>query len=219
MIVCAHQPNLLPGCSVVTKIMASNAVIWVDEVNYSHYSWTARNRLSNGQQIVVPLRAGTRHGPINRVQLDPSSGWRRKLARTLTHHLGAVAEPYNQEILRPYGLLVGMNAAILHRLLADVGCDAAWHWQSQLLGGRKLGSIVDDRQETGKRRQISYQLAAMVQEVGGTVYLSGPTGFRYLDEEPFQQRGIEVRYWSHAGPNPCALEMLTVSCEQETQCG
>ena len=208
MIVTAHQPNFLPGVSVISKILDSDAVIWADEVAYSHYSYTARNRMPDGSTVSAGLRAVSRHGPINRVELDPNSGWRAKLARTLLYHYGEAGEPYATEVLRPYGLLVGLNAALLHRLLGDLDSRAVWHWQSQLLGGRPLESIMDDRATSGLRRQISHQLAAMVAEVGGDVYLSGPSGRRYLDEAFFVEREIEVRYWEHVGPNPCALALV-----------
>src|SRR3990167_7431071 len=208
MIVSAHQPNYLPGFSVIQKILVSDAIIWVDEVQYSHYSFTARNKLSNGQELIVHLVAETRHGPINRVELVSQQYWRLKMARTLTHHLGEIAAPYAAEIVKPYGLLVGLNAALLRKLLTALNSKADWHWQSQLIGGRPLTSIYDDRLESGKRRQISNQLAAMVAEVGGTVYLSGPSGKKYLDETPFEKLNVEVTYYKHEGPNPCALELL-----------
>ena len=61
----------------------------------------------------------------------------------------------------------------------------------------------------GRYDDVSEGLAAMTAEVGGTVWLSGPSGRNYLDEAPFAARGIEVRYFEHVGPNPCALELLT----------
>jgi hypothetical protein len=45
--------------------------------------------------------------------------------------------------------------------------------------------------------------------LGGDVYLSGPSGKKYLSEEPFHERGIAVEYWSHEGDNPCALSMIS----------
>jgi len=122
--------------------------------------------------------------------------------------IGDKALPYIEQIRRPYGLLVGLNAALLRKLLTALNSKADWHWQSQLIGGRPLTSIYDDRLESGKRRQISNQLAAMVAEVGGTVYLSGPSGKKYLDETPFEKLNVEVTYYKHEGPNPCALELL-----------
>lgn len=214
-VVTAHQPNLLPGCSVVTKILAADHVVWVDEVQFSHYSYTARNELANGTRVFVPVRSDSRHGPINRVEVAPDNGWRRKLARALRHAYGSLADPYCDEIERPYGLLVGLNAALLRVLLDDLRSTAMWHWQSQLLGGRRLDSITDDRATSGKRRQISGQLARMVAELGGDVYLSGPSGRGYLDLTPFEELGITVRFWEHLGPNPSALELVAISRDIE----
>ena len=210
MIVSAHQPNFLPGISVIRKIAESDAVIWVDEVQYSHYSFTARNKLRNEQPILVPLKAVTRQGPINRVEIASIGNWRKKLCRTLELIVGDKALPYIEQIRRPYGLLVGLNAALLWELREDFRnyAFAEWHWQSQLVGGRKLESIVDDRETSGVRRQISYQLAAMTEEIGGTIYLSGPSGKNYLDEIPFKERNIEVRYYEHTGDNYCCLSYL-----------
>jgi hypothetical protein len=47
----------------------------------------------------------------------------------------------------------------------------------------------------------------MVEEVGGNVYLSGPSGRKYLDESPFNERGIKVEYFSFQGDNPSVLAM------------
>lgn len=213
-VVTAHQPNLLPGVSVMTKVVACDAVIWVDEVDYSHYSYTARNRTDDGTMFSVPLLAATRHGPINRVELDPRMGWRRKLGRLLAYHYGGdITYEYQKIIERPFGLLVGLNCALLDRLLYDMESNVEQHWQSMLLGGRKLETIYDDLKTTGLRKQISTQLAKMTAELGGDVYMSGPSGNPekggYLWVKPFAELGIEVKYWKHEGPNPCALHLLS----------
>jgi hypothetical protein len=49
----------------------------------------------------------------------------------------------------------------------------------------------------------------MVAEIGGTVWLSGPSGRNYLDERAFVQRGIRVDYFDHDGANPSAIELLS----------
>jgi hypothetical protein len=63
-------------------------------------------------------------------------------------------------------------------------------------------AVSEDREELAP---ISVRLAMMVAEIGGTTYLSGPSGRDYLDEAPFRERGLAVEYWSHEGPNPCAV--------------
>lgn len=201
LLVSAHQPNLLPGVSVVDKIRAADAVIWLDEVLYSPHGWTNRNRLPNGGWLTVPVESGAGQLPINRVRISEHGQWRRKAARSLTeawpHSLAA--EQAAAIVLRPYRLLVGLNMALLQSVLPD---GPLWAFQSHLDGGRAVTAVSDRPAELAP---ISVRLAMMVEEVGGTTYLSGPSGRNYLDERPFRQRGLKVEYWSHTGPNPCAL--------------
>lgn len=196
----------------MTKVLRAHAVIWVDEVQYSHYSFTARNRLPNNTMMVLPLKSDTRHGLIKDVELVATTAWRAKLSRTLEYHYKSIATPYVEEILRPYGKLVGLNAALLRQLCQDIESTTEWHWQSQLKGGQKLDNIYDDLQITSLRKQISTQLAMMTQELGGDVYLSGPSAWAkkggYLWEQPFIERNIKIQYWYYDGPNFNSLELV-----------
>jgi len=193
VIVTGHQPGFLPGLSVISKVQNADAVIWMDEMEYVRHAFVNRNRFSDGAWMTVPVNEHDTCAPINRVRIaDPSGFARRKIGRTLRHRLGAGAFWYEKELARPYGLLVGLNMALLRQMLPVPTAD--WHMQSHLAAGR-----YDD---------VSEGLAAMTAEVGGTVWLSGPSGRNYLDEAPFAARGIEVRYFEHVGPNPCALELL-----------
>lgn len=200
MRVTCHQPNYLPGLSVVEKVRAADAVIWLDEVQYSHGGWTNRNRMPDGSWLTVPVERFTDMAPMNRVRISEHGRWRMTHTRTLQRHYGRASFPILDEISRPYRLLVGLNLACLRVLLAD--CDAAWHFQSHLDGGRAKPVVSDSPEEL---EPISARLALMVAEVGGTTYLSGPSGRNYLDERPFRERGIRVEYFTWNGENPCAL--------------
>ena len=146
--------------------------------------------------VTIPVAESDTFAPINEVRIsDPTGRKREKAARTLEHKLGLeVAEPYAREIRRPYRLLAGLNAQLLTHLMADLDLNREQHYQSHLGSGR-----YDDTSEG---------LAEMVAEVGGTVWLSGPAGRIYLDETPFRERGIQVRFFDHEGPNPSAVELL-----------
>lgn len=193
MIVTGHTPNFLPGASVIRKVMSADAVIWMDMMQYERHGFCNRNRFSDGAWLTVPVNEADDRGPFSRVRIaDPSGFARRKIARTLTHKIGAASAAFGRELLRPYEMLVGLNMALLAQMVPVHS--AAWHMQSHLAAGR-----YDD---------VSHGLAAMTAELGGTVWLSGPSGRNYLDEAPFAARGIEVRYFEHVGPNPCALELL-----------
>lgn len=195
MIVTGHQLNFLPGLSVMTKVAAADACIWMDEMQYERHAWVNRNRLADGTTLTVPVAEHDTFAPINRVRIaDPTFRARRKIAKTLTYRLGDAAAPFVAELERPYQRLVGLNARLMRHLLDGLEIRVEEHFQSHLYAGRY--------------EFTSDGLAAMVAEIGGTVWLSGPSGRSYLDETPFRVRDIEVRYWEHDGPNPCALEML-----------
>lgn len=195
MIVTGHQLNFLPGVSVIRKIQSADAVIWMDLMQYRRHSWVNRNRFADGTLVTIPVAESDTFAPINEVRIsDPTGRKREKAARTLEHKLGEIAEPFAREIRRPYRLLAGMNAQLLRHLMDGLGIQVEQHYQSHLGSGR-----YDDTSEG---------LAEMVAEVGGTVWLSGPSGRHYLDERPFLERGIRVEFFDHQGPNPSAVEFL-----------
>jgi hypothetical protein len=204
-VVTAHQPNYLPGLSVIEKVRAADAVIWLDTVQYSHGGWSNRNRMPDGSWLTVPVDRSTDMAPFNQVRISGLAKWRREHCASLRQHYGSRVDAICEEIQRPYRLLIGLNLACLGIILAD--CDTSVHFQSHLDGGRAVTAISDEREELAP---ISVRLAMMVAELGGTTYLSGPSGRNYLDEQPFRDLGLEVEYWKHEGPNPCALSSLQV---------
>ncbi len=202
MIVTAHQPNFLPGASVVNKMLAANTVILLDEVLYSPHGWTNRNRLHGMGYLTVPVVSGAGSLPINRVQISEHGAWRPRAAKTILQSYPAApwAGEAADALLRPYRLLCGLNVALLQLTFAHLTArPPLWAFQSHLDGGRSVPVSL---------APISVRLAMMVEEVGGTVYLSGPSGRNYLNERPFHQRGITVAYYEHDGPNLCILDML-----------
>lgn len=79
MIVCAHQPNLLPGVSVVTKILASDLFIVCDEFQFTRGGFVNRNRLADGTPLCAPYDRRDTFAPINRVRLaEQPPRWREK---------------------------------------------------------------------------------------------------------------------------------------------
>lgn len=207
MIVTAHQPNFLPGASVFSKIQAADAVIWLDEVQYTKGGWTNRNRDPDGRWLTVPVERHCAFKPINRVQIgEPHKDWRKTLVKRLFDVWPSdLTLRVCGEISRPYRLLVGLTTATNELLRQALAPQCLPVFQSHLLGGHSVPAVADTARAL---KPISHQLAAMVAELGGTLYLSGPSGRSYLDERPFAERGIEVDYWRHEGPNPCSLQLV-----------
>jgi hypothetical protein len=197
VIVTGHQVNLLPGLSVIEKIRSADACVWMDEMQYERHGFVNRNVLADGTKFVVPVAEHDTFASINRVRIgDPTGRARMKVARTLEMKFGAAGEKYAEEFRRPYRQLVALNASLLRLLFDDLQITTREHYQSHLGAGRYEAT--------------SNGLADMVAELGGTVWLSGSSGRRYLDEEPFNERGIEVRYfdWPDGAPNHSAIELV-----------
>lgn len=207
-VVCtAHQPNLLFAASIITKIQASDALILLDEVQYTKNGWTNRNKTPDGNWLTVPVERHCAFKAINRVRIgNPEKEWRVPLTEAiLSTWPGLTSNAICAEILRPYELLVGLNVAILDIVLGNLAPDVHTAFQSHLAGGHTIPAVSDDAETL---KPISHRIAHMVAELGGDVYLSGPSGRKYLSEEPFTERGIRVEYWQHSGENPCALSMI-----------
>lgn len=207
MIVTAHQPNFLPGLSVMEKVRVSDVVVWCDEFQYSHGGFTNRNRCGEGW-LTVPVVQGSSGQPINQVRIGspPVAAWRERMRERIREAWdGEAVEELCVEVKRPYRLLVGLNVACLQILCRALELQARWVFQSHLDGGHAVPGVSDDPAELVP---ASERLAMMVEEVGGTVYLSGPSGRNYLDEGPFERRGIRVEYFQWDGPNPSAASLL-----------
>jgi len=208
MIVTAHQPNYIPGLSVIEKVAAADAVIWLDEVQYEKGGWTNRNRMPDRSWLTVPVARVTDGEAMNRVRIGEEKGWREKHAAALERFYGPAAQPLIEEILRPYRLLIGLNLALLRVLLEGSRAGASWHFQSHLDGGRPPVVVSMDPEEL---KLSSLRLALMTAELGGDTYLSGSSGRAYLDEQPFHDLGIEVDYFDWRGRNHCSACLLSAA--------
>lgn len=201
-VVTAHQLNLLPGASVITKIQAADIVIWEDTLEFTR-GYEHRNRLANGKWFTVPVEYGSTGEPLNEVriaqQAELGKGWRAPMAAAIRRSWpGPTTERVCDVILTPHRRLLGLNQAIMEILFRDLNITTRQRFQSMLEAGQAWPGTAFN----------SERLAAMVAEVGGNVYLSGPSGRNYLDEAPFAARNIEIRYWEHHGDNPCALALV-----------
>ena len=196
--------------SVLSKIRASDYVIWLDRVQYTKGGFTNRNRLPNGSWITVPLLKHQTFKRICDVQIGApqKTNWRHALCNNLIMAWGdgEIVTDVCAEIMRPRGLLVGLNFALLEIVMDEYCSFVKQERQSTLDSGSAVVAESDDPEEL---LPISDRLAMMVAELGGDVYLSGQSGLNYLNEEPFKERDIEVAYWEHKGPNPCVLDVLS----------
>lgn len=205
MTITGHQLNFLPGVSVINRIAAADVVIWLDCAQYVRHSFVNRNRLSDNQWMTVPVNEHDTFAPINRVRIADETGRaREKVARSLEQKLGHAADPFAEELRKPYRLLVGLNYALMQRLFEALGIETKQVFQSMLDPHHPMPVVSDDESDLLPVRE---RFADWTHQLGGDVWLSGPSK-HHGPEEQFSDLGIELRYFDHEGPNPSALELL-----------
>ncbi len=186
MIVAIHQPNYLPWCGYFAKIAAADVFVLLDDVPLSNGpSFVSRTAIlgPRGRQwLTVPISRSSTSRIADVRSAD--SHWPARHVRTLQAMYGhagyahALLRPLLDRYDRPCEQIADFNADLLLHLLRTLEIRTPILRASQL---QVPGS--------GSRH-----LLALVQAVGGTAYLSGPSGRKYLDPILFAQASIAVRY-------------------------
>ena len=196
VVVGIHQPNFLPWLGFFHKLASSDVFVLLDNVQFSRGSRTNRVQLLAGTQptwLTVPVQRPEHGEPlIADALIDDSRPWRRKALRTL--EIGYGSQPGFEETCELVGPLLDeptdhlaeLNTRAIARLADALSLTRARIVLASELGVKGAGSEL---------------LARLVAEVGGTVYLSGAGAGGYHEEEPFAERGIDVRFQEFRHPD------------------
>jgi hypothetical protein len=191
------QPSYIPWRGFFHQIDKADVFVFFDDVQYDTRGWRNRNRIKtpNGPiWLTIPVCVkGVRSQavPICEVQIDWTRPWDRKHLESLRHSYGkapffSLYEPGLTEIYSRH-----------QELLADFTIELTIHL-SGLLGlspTRFLRS--SDLGATGKK---SDRLIDILQKVGATHYISGPSARDYIEEEKFRAAGITLEYMTYEYP-------------------
>jgi hypothetical protein len=189
VIVAAHQPNFAPWLGFFDKAAAADVLVLLDTVQFIKRGYQNRTRIksSTGEQwLTVPVISKGRYDQATSdVEIDESRPWRPVHLRTLgnvtakaPHRdalLGLVEPIYGQEDVHH---LAQLNVAVLRAVMGGFG-----------IGTRLV--LASELDLSGSSTEL---MMSLTKAVGGEVYLSGPTGRRYLEPERFAGAGLELRY-------------------------
>jgi hypothetical protein len=191
VIVSAHQPNFAPWLGFFDKALHSDVLVLLDTVQFIKrgYQNRARVKAAGGPQwLTVPVISKGRYDQATRdVEIDETARWRSVHLRTLQSILAKA--PHRDEVFdvvepvyarTDVHRLVDLNVALI-RAVAD------------RLGIPTRLVLASELELEGSSTRLMVSLTAAV---GGDVYLSGPTGRKYLEPELFDAAGLELRYHS-----------------------
>jgi RimJ/RimL family protein N-acetyltransferase len=190
------QPSYIPWRGYFDLIRRADVFVFLDDVQYDKHGWRNRNRVKTprgSEWLTIPAHAkGTliERTPIRDIQIE-GSAWSRKHLRTLVQlYRGA---PHFAEY-HPW--LEAMYASP-PKLLADftIASTVAIAGHLGIRNTRFLRS--SDIQAEGAKTD---RLIAILQKLGATHYLSGPTAKAYIEPDKFENAGIVLEWMDYVYP-------------------
>ncbi|MBI4726212.1 WbqC family protein [candidate division TA06 bacterium] len=223
MIIAAHQPNYLPWAGYFYKMVRCDVFVFMDSVQYSRTSYTARCSIKqndgNASWLSVPvLKKGRYFQNVSEVIIDNQRPWQAEHLKTLESCYSRT--PHFKEYSWLLDLAYGQKWENLSQLNRTVIMRLAEH-----LG---IKTKFVDLSTLDVKGSSTEMLVSLCRSLNADEYLSGTGGQKYLDQEQFRQAGISLKYtkyqpqpypqpWGEFAPGLSMIDMLFNCGPEETQ--
>jgi hypothetical protein len=196
MIVAIHQPQFMPWLGYFDKIRKCHTFVFLDIVQFKKNEFQNRNKIKTAQGwmwLTVPVSYKyPQH--LDEVMINDGVDWRKKHLTSLTINYQRATyfhtffpdlkqfytrHPESAETIAEFNRESVIMLLKLLGVVKDTACASA------------LGDLPDEPSE---------RLAAICATIGADTYLSGAGGKTYLDQKPFNSRGIKVVFQEFQHP-------------------
>ena len=193
MIVSVHQPQYLPYLGFFHKLARSDVFVVLDTVQFLRRGFQHRASIKTqhgGSWLTVPVEA-RQSTEISDVTISPSEPWQRRHVSAIRTNYGRAAffDRYAEEltdlIQRPWRSLTDLDITLTRWVMAELGISASIVLASEL-------------DVAGSSSEL---LAGLCRAVGGSTYLSGSGGSRYMDVSVFERVGLAVEWQAFVSPS------------------
>jgi hypothetical protein len=193
MIAAVHQPQFMPWLGYFDKIVRSETFVFLDNVQFKKNEFQNRNKIKTAQGwmwLTVPVLYKYPE-QIDEVKINNRIDWRKKHVRSLAinyqkaPYFPAIFPEVEQFYAEDSASISEVNRESVHMLLRMLGV------QREIVIASALGHLPEKPSE---------RLAAICESLGADTYLSGAGGRAYLDLEPFNKRGITVKFQAFNHP-------------------
>jgi hypothetical protein len=193
LIVTIHQPEHLPWLGFFHKIWQADCMVLLDRVQYLNRYFQNKNRImsTNGHMyLTVPVVTKDRSSTLIKDMMISDSSWKPGYMRTLFYFYKKhpYFEPYydglHKIVLEASDRLCDLNIAIIKYFMKELELDTKIVIASEL--------DVD-----GAKSEL---MLSICQKLNATVYLSGPSGREYLNQEIFRENQIDVLFHEFQHP-------------------
>ncbi|MEW5691767.1 MAG: WbqC family protein [Candidatus Hydrogenedentota bacterium] len=191
MIVSIHQPHYFPYPGFFHKILQSDAFIFLDSVQYVKNEWINRNVLKgpNGKVfITIPVHYKFPQ-KINDVLIDNRTEWIKKHINTIktcygrakyfSKYFDILKESLNINETNLSLFLIKHLLILFERLNIKIP-----YFTASDIGVYTFNPTL--------------RIIELCKNVGGDMYLSGPAGKDYLEEDLFKKHNIELIYQEYS---------------------
>lgn len=177
MKIAIHQPEHWPYEGFFQKVELCDCLVILDDIKFKKNKYQLGNtfKARSGEELTVslPVEEFSTTKLVRDVKVRPGREWRRKIVSSLfTETDTDFSDVYEQESL----LAINMQTIMLG--MAIIGLQRPVRLSSEFgVGGNN-----------------SERLAAIVKAVGGSEYISGPSGKGFISDVDFH--GIKLTYFS-----------------------
>ena len=179
------QSNYIPWKGYFDLIHDVDLFIFYDDVQYTHSDWRHRNKLmtrDGPRWLTIPAGHDLKR-LICEVEI-PDQGWKQQ-------HRSIIEQNYrNAPFVEESESLLDFLYANPVTNLSDYNQRAIKHL-SNILGIR---AEFTDSRLLGVNGRKTERLIGILESVGATKYISGPSARDYIDEPMFAEAGIELAY-------------------------
>jgi hypothetical protein len=192
------QPSYIPWRGFFHQIAKADIFVFYDDVQYDKHGWRNRNRIKTSQGVqwlTIPvLSAGAVSGkiPINQVRINWDRAWNET-------HLATLRQSYTHSpFFKNYEPLLQNFFGRRYNLLADFTIDTT------IAIARTLGitntRFVRSSDIKGINGTKTDRLVSVLNSIGATHYISGPSAASYLEKQKLQEASISIEFMEYSYP-------------------
>jgi hypothetical protein len=192
------QPSYIPWRGYFDQIFRADLFIFYDDVQYDKRGWRNRNQIKTprGKQwLTIPVHsrgAQTENIPINQIQIVWENPWSQNHLKAIQHSYSKA--PHFSRYLPLLEKFYGRRDVFLADFIIDFTIALAHEL------GNTQTSFIRSSEIAGIAGQKTERLIQLLQAVGATHYISGPSARDYIEKEKFDAAGIMLEYMEYNYP-------------------
>jgi hypothetical protein len=192
------QPSYIPWRGVFDQIQRADLFVFYDDVQYDKRGWRNRNQIKtpHGKQwLTIPVYsrgAQTQNIPIHQIRIVWETPWNEI-------HFKAIQQAYSRApYFERYRPLLESFYQRRDEFLADLTIEFTIALAREL--GNTHTRFIRSSEIEGVTGQKTARLIQILQAVGATHYISGPSAQDYIEQDKFDNAGITLEYMHYNYP-------------------